>query len=71
MSLCTRCNHGEYHGFPPEGSPEWEVGTVYFWCPKQEHHDSTRTICFNDFARGKPKMFDKRGNRMKWRPYGK
>ena len=60
MSLCTRCSNGEYRGLPPADAPEWEVGTVCFWCPILKHHDSTRTLC-TKFVRGVPRKFDKFG----------
>lgn len=62
MSLCDKCCVGEYHGFPPKGSPEWEVGTIYFWCPQRMTH-SKGNDC-PDYIKGDPKQFDKRGERI-------
>ncbi len=63
MPSCDGCKKGEFHGFPPEGSPEWEVGTIYFWCPEMEHHDMYAPAC-NLYYEGAPKMYDKRGKYM-------
>ena len=57
VTSCKDCANGEYHGYPPEGSPEWEVGTVYFWCPLEKHHDDS-SHC-NQFKAGTPKRYDK------------
>ena len=62
MSLCGGCEHAEYHGYPPKGSPEWEVGTVYFWCPWHESHEKRDECEFH--SEGRPRMFDKRGRYM-------
>lgn len=61
---CSDCAHGEYRGLPPEGSPEWEVGTVYWWCPIEQHHDRYGHVC-KDFEQGEPKKYDKHGRLMK------
>lgn len=60
---CDNCRHGEYHGYPPETSPEWEVGTVYFWCPVRESHE--RPTSCRKWMLGKPRHYDKRGVQMK------
>ena len=60
MTSCNECSKGEYHGLPPAGSPDWEVGTVYFWCPERRHHDQFAPAC-NLYNEGEPKLFDKRG----------
>ena len=45
MNVCANCTNGEYHWFPPVGAPDWEVGTIHFYCPIQEHHDAFRESC--------------------------
>lgn len=63
MNICDSCAHSEYHGFPPEGAPSWEVGTVYHWCPIHNDH-KLRTDC-EYYEEGKLRMFDKRGRLMR------
>ena len=63
MSLCEHCGRAEYHGFPPEGSPEWEVGTICFWCPKFNTHRQHGEC--EGHVEGQPKRFDKRGKEMR------
>ena len=63
MSLCGHCMLGSYNGFPPEGSPVWEVGTVYFWCPMRESHEQVDECQFHQ--EGKPHMYDKKGRLMR------
>ena len=65
-NVCANCTEGEYHGLPPADAPAWEVGTVYFWCPIEKHHDQFRAAC-DCFDLGAPKRFDKRGNEIKGR----
>lgn len=67
-SRCKDCEYGEYHGFPLEGSPEWEVGTIYFWCPIKKHHNSMQ-ICCEHFEFGSCKCFDKLGNSIDMMKY--
>lgn len=63
MILCETCNRATYRGFPPEGSPEWEVGTVCFWCPTfNTHHPHSEC---EGYEKGEPKRFDKRGREMR------
>ena len=70
--ICGNCTLGEYHGYPPNNSPRWVIGTIYFWCPKFKHHDSTKEAC-DIFSMGQSKHFDKFGNQLfihDWhRPY--
>lgn len=61
--MCDTCSHAEYRGFPPKGSPEWEVGTVYFWCPMLNTH-GLRMEC-DGYEKGTPKRFDKRGDELR------
>lgn len=63
---CRECGKGQFRGFPPEGSPEWEVGTVYFWCPIVEHHDFHGVAC-PEYEPGGARMYDKHGNLMEGR----
>ena len=66
MNVCANCMRGEFHGFPPGTAPEWEVGTVYFWCPAKRHHDAFRVAqpdC-DLFEFGSPKRYDKKGRLM-------
>ena len=64
--MSCHCKHGEYHGYPPAGSPDWAVGTIYFWCPIYEQHG----CLYNNvkpcphFEIGKPRRFDKHGNEV-------
>ena len=60
MERCKDCAKGQRRGFPPAGSPEWEVGTIYFWCPIKEHHDCMREACPH-FERGRNAMVDRYG----------
>lgn len=62
MSLCESCKLAEFHGYPPKDAPEWEVGTVYFWCGWVGTHGQ-RTDC-DGFVQGKPKRYDKRGREL-------
>ena len=65
MNVCANCTNGEYHGFPPAGAPDWEVGTISFWCPIQEHHDAFReTGDCGSFDFGPAKRYDKNGRLM-------
>ena len=64
MTLCEHCERATFNGYPPKGSPEWEVGTVYFWCPVHQHHSPFQGAC-DDFDLGAPKLYDKRGNERK------
>ena len=64
MSLCRRCSVGGYHGFPTKDAPEWDVGTIYFYCPWAESHDDSETLC-TQFRRGEPRMYDKHGKEKK------
>ncbi len=57
---CEHCSNGEYRGYPPKGSPSWEVGTVYFWCPLKRHHDRNGIAC-ESYEVGEPTKIDKRG----------
>ena len=63
MSLCEHCARATFNGFPPEGSPEWEVGTVYFWCPKYNTHRQHLARC-HYHVDGEPRRYDKRGREM-------
>lgn len=63
MILCETCGHATYRGFPPEGSPEWGVGTVCFWCEKMRDHE-LRDRC-GYYEKGEPKRFDRRGMEMR------
>lgn len=63
MSKCEQCARAEFHGYPPAGSPEWEVGTVYFWCPTFNTHHQ-RFKC-GGHVQGKPRMYDKHGKAVK------
>ena len=58
MKCCKYCINGEYHGFCPVNSPDWEVSTIYFWCPIKEHHNENGDPCDN-FISGPCKTFDK------------
>ena len=65
------CKHGEYHGYPPKGSPSWAVSTVHFWCPVVKDHECRRyadkrfvRTC-EYYEEGTPKKFDKRGNELR------
>lgn len=61
MPSCAECAKGEYRGSPSESAPEWEVGTMWFWCPERRHHDQFAPAC-NLYEQGEPRMYDKRGN---------
>ena len=63
MSLCEHCARAEYHGFPPEGSPEWEVGTICFRCSSLDVCKQRRERCVRH-VEGEPRRFDKRGREM-------
>ena len=63
MSLCEHCTRATFNGYPPDGSPEWEVGTVYFWCPEWEDH-RRRERC-RHYESGAPRRYDKRGKEMR------
>lgn len=60
VRLCESCSNGEYRGYPPKGSPSWDVGTVYFWCPLMRHHDPHGRAC-ESYEGGEPKQIDKYG----------
>lgn len=60
VRMCGSCPNGEYRGYPPKGSPEWEVGTVRFWCPIKRHHDRHGRAC-EDYETGEPAKIDKYG----------
>ena len=62
MSLCEHCARATFNGFPPEGSPEWEVGTVYFWCPTFKTHHQHREC--EGHVEGEPRRYDKRGEEV-------
>ena len=62
MTLCKHCARAEFHGYPPQGSPEWEVGTVYFWCPTLKTHRQ-HSEC-DGHVEGEPRLFDKHGKEM-------
>ena len=62
--ICDYCIHAETHGYPPEGSPDWEVGTVYFWCAKHEDHEFHYGDCI-EYEHGKPRRYDKQGKLMR------
>lgn len=51
---CGQCSRGEYHVFPPEGTPERVAVTISFWCPVRKHHDPFGDPC-KEFEYGKPK----------------
>ncbi len=59
--VCGNCNHGQYHGFPVLDADSNSVGTIYFWCPIEQHHDPNKIAC-SEFIEGDPKYFDKLGN---------
>lgn len=64
--MACQCKHGEYHGYPPAGSQDWAVGTIYFWCPIYEKHNcmySNIKDCPH-FKIGEPRRFDKHGNKL-------
>lgn len=61
-SLCEHCCHATFNGFPPEGSPEWEVGTVYFWCEQMRDHHLREHCGYH--VEGEPRRFDKRGREI-------
>ena len=63
LRICDYCAHGEYHGYPPADAPDWEVGTVYFWCPKMRTHDKSLSDC-REYDHGENKRYDKRGRLM-------
>lgn len=63
MSLCEHCARATFNGFPHEGSPEWAVGTVYFWCPTFNTHHMHHEC--DGYVDGKPKLFDKKGREMR------
>lgn len=60
MKSCSNCAIGECHGY--SRNPNIAT-TVYFWCPKKEHHNPSRKPC-ELFVPGENKLFDKRGNRL-------
>ena len=45
LLACNNCKHGEYHGLSHLAERKGYPVTVYFWCPKKEHHDSNGKIC--------------------------
>ncbi len=57
---CKDCSNGEVHGLPPSDAPEWDVGSIYFWCPIGKHHDVYGRTC-QSFERGVTKRFDRHG----------
>ena len=59
---CKDCAHGQYRGYPPKDAPEWDVGTVYFWCPVKGHHDQNASC--NSFEHGEPRRFDRNGDEL-------
>ena len=62
MSLCEHCARATFNGFPPERSPEWDVGTIYFWCPAFNTHHQRREC--GGHVEGEPRRFDKLGREM-------
>ena len=66
MNVCSNCANGEYRGFPPATAPDWEVGTIYFWCPIKRHHDAfcIAQVDCDQFELGAPKRYDKNGRLM-------
>ena len=60
MPICDYCGHAELHGYPPKGSPDWEVGTIFFWCAEHKDHKNRITDC-QEFESGEPRMYDKHG----------
>ena len=60
MSLCEHCQRATFNGFPPEDSPKWEVGTIWFWCPTVDTHFQRFIEC-ECHIEGEPRRFDKRG----------
>lgn len=63
MTLCEHCERATFNGYPPKGSPEWEVGTVYFWCEKMRDHEQREYCSYHE--EGEPRRFDKRGREMR------
>ena len=63
MSLCEHCARATFNGFPPEGSPEGDVGTIWFWCPTVDTHCQRFFEC-RCHIEGEPRHFDKRGWEM-------
>lgn len=60
---CKDCAHGQFRGYPPKDAPEWEVGTVYFWCPVHRHHDAESISCTH-YEPGGARIFDKNGDEL-------
>ena len=42
---CDNCKHGEYHGYSKLADKMNYPVTIYFWCPKKEHHNSSKDAC--------------------------
>lgn len=60
FGICATCSNAELRGFPPKGSPEWEVGTVYCWCPLKKQHETHEPTC-DLYEKGDPKRLDEFG----------
>lgn len=53
MRICHECKHGELHGYPPEGAPEWYCFTVYMMCSRTGDHTSPEKSC-DAYEEGEP-----------------
>ena len=45
LLACNNCIHGEYHGYSKLADEMNYPVTIWFWCPKKEHHDSNHRAC--------------------------